>query len=77
MGTMAKQSTERTIIEVNGTPETGKPGKPRYRIVQRNGETVKLRVVDADSPRFAADFQAAFAANVRRARRENRAVDGD
>lgn len=77
MGAMAKQSNERTIVEVNGTPDAGKPSKPRYRMAQRNGETVKLRIVDADSPRFAADFQAAFAANVRRVRRENRAVDGD
>lgn len=74
---MAKQSGERTIVEVNGKPDPGRPSKPRYRTVQRNGETVRLRVVDADSPRFAADFQAAFAANVRRARRENRDVDSD
>lgn len=77
MGLMAKQSDERMIVEVNGRPDIGRSSKPRYRTAQRNGETVRLRVVDADSPHFAADFQAAFAANVRRARRENRAVDAD
>ncbi len=63
------------VIEVDGALDLGKPGKPRFRTVQKEGKRLRLRVIDADSPSFAADFQASFAANVRRARRENRAAD--
>jgi hypothetical protein len=74
---MAKRSRELKIVQVDRPLEQGKPGKAKYRTVQRDGQQVRLRVVDADSPKFAAEFQAAFAANVRRARRENRALDLD
>lgn len=74
MAGMAKQPR---IVTVDGTLKPGKPSKPRYRTAERDGERVRLRVVDADSPTFAADFQASFAANVRRARLENRAVSDD
>lgn len=58
---------------VPGPLDPGKPGKARYRIAQGNGgERLRVRVVDAESPNFAADFQAAFRENVRRVRRENR-----
>jgi hypothetical protein len=77
MTVMAQHPSNRTVVEVNGKAGRIRPPKARYRTVQRDGEIVKLRVVDADSPNFAADFQAAFAANVRRARRENRALDLD
>lgn len=59
---------------VDGPLDAGTPGIPRYRTVRSNGKAMKVRIVDADSPVFAADFGAAFAENVRRARRENRAL---
>jgi hypothetical protein len=65
------------IVTVDGPLKPGKPSKPRYRTAERDGESIRLRVIDADSPTFAADFQASFAANVRRARTENRLVGKD
>jgi len=62
------------VIFVDGPLDPGKPSKPRYRTALRDGRTVRVRVVDADSPSFGADFQASFKANVRRAREENRAL---
>ena len=59
---------------VEGPLDAGAPGKPRYRTVRADGKTMKVRIVDADSPSFAADFGAAFRENVRRARRANRAL---
>lgn len=73
---MAKQ-LDTNVVVVDGPLDPGKPTKAKYRTVERNGTRVRLRVVDADSPRFTADFHASFAANVRRARRENRALEGD
>lgn len=73
---MAKQLDTKVVV-VDGPLDPGKPGKPKYRTVERDGKRVRLRVVDADSPRFTADFHASFAANVRRARRENRALEND
>jgi hypothetical protein len=61
----------------DGPLDPGTPGKPKYRIAERDGKRVRLRVVDADNANFAANFQASFAANVRRARDENRALDED
>ena len=74
---MAKGAREMKVVLVEGSLDPGKPGKAKYRTVERDGERVRLRVVDADSPRFTADLHASFAANVRRARGENRALDGD
>jgi hypothetical protein len=71
------KASQHKVVRVDGPLDPGKPGKARYRTVERDGEQVRLRVVNADSPRFAADFQASFAANVKRARRENRALDGE
>jgi hypothetical protein len=65
------------VIEVVGPLDPGKPSKPKFRTAQKDGKRVRLRVIDADSPSFAADFQASFAANVRRARSENRALEED
>ncbi|WP_157217545.1 hypothetical protein [Flavisphingomonas formosensis] len=62
---------------VNGPLDIGKPSKPRYRMRRENGEWVRVRVVDADSPTFAADFLAAFRANVRRVRRERRVAEAE
>lgn len=58
-----------TIEMVDG-PLTGKAGKARYRTVRADGEQFRVRVVDADSPSFGADFEAAFRANVRRIRQD-------
>lgn len=77
MQVMAKRMNDMKVVVVDGPLDAGKPGKPKYRTAERDGKRVRLRVIDADSPRFAADFQASFAANVRRARRENRELDGD
>ncbi|WP_284734345.1 hypothetical protein [Sphingosinicella terrae] len=74
---MAKRLPDKTVVEVEGPIDPGKPDKARYRIVRRDGTQVRLRVIDADGPRFAADLQASFAANVRRARAENRALNDD
>ncbi len=74
---MAKQMTEMKVVVVDGPLDAGKPGKPKYRTAKRDGKRVRLRVIDADSPRFTADLQASFAASVRRARSENRALDSD
>jgi hypothetical protein len=65
------------VIEVAGRLNPGKPRKAKFRTAQKDGKWVRLRVIDADSPSFAADFQASFAANVRRARSENRALEED
>lgn len=54
--------------------DAGQSGRVRYRTVEADGTAMRVRVVDADSPSFAADFGAAFRANVRRIRRDNRAL---
>jgi len=74
---MAKRVPITKVVQVEGPLDPGKPSKVKYRTVERDGMRVRLRVVDADGPNFAADFQASFAANVRRARGENRALDKD
>src|SRR6218665_4023611 len=77
IGSMARRAPETNIVQVEGPLDAGKPGKAKYRTVERGGTRLRLRVVDADSANFAADFQASFAANVRRARAENRALEED
>jgi hypothetical protein len=74
---MAKLPNDVKVVSVEGPLDSGKPSKPKFRTARHNGKSVRLRVVDADSPTFAADFQASFAANVRRARAENRALIED
>jgi len=74
---MAKVPDKVTVVTVDGPLDPGKPRKPRYRTAEREGKRIRLRVVDADSPSFVADFRASFAANVRRARSENRGLDKD
>ena len=71
---MAKRLREKRAVLIEGPLDPGKPGKAKYRTAERDGTQVKLRIVDADSPNFAADFRASFAANVRLARRENGAL---
>lgn len=60
---------------VKGEMSDGKAAKPRYRVASANGQRFRVRVVDADSPTFGADFLSAFRANVRRARQENTLLD--
>ena len=67
-----KNGTE--IVIVDGPLPSGKPAKARYRTARSDDNVVRVRVVDADSPTFGADFEAAFRANVRRARQDNRAA---
>lgn len=74
---MAKRKPETNVVRVEGPLDPGKPSPAKYRIAARDGKRVRLRVIDADGPRLAADLKAAFAANVRRARSENRALDPD
>lgn len=62
---------------VDGPINPGKAGKARYRTVRKDGRSIRFRVIDADSPDFAADFHASFAASVRRARDDNRKLKGD
>ena len=66
---------EVTAMEIvfNGSMRSErKPGKPVYRYARTaEGRRIAVRVVDADSPTFAEDFEAAFNANIRRARRAN------
>lgn len=62
---------------VEGPLTDGTPGKARYRIARSDGGSFKVRIVDADSPSLGADFHSAFAENVRRVRRENKALRGD
>ena len=58
--------------------DVGKPGRPRYRTaVGPNGEQVRIRLLDPNSPTFTADFLSSFRANVRKARAENRALGLD
>ena len=77
MNVMATRKKQLKVVLVDGPLDPGKPGKPKYRTATRDGKRVRLRVIDADSPNFAADFQAMFAANIRRARDENRELDID
>lgn len=74
---MAKAPKDKRIVVLGDRVTLGKPSKAKFRTARRDGKSVRLRVIDADSPTFAADFLASFAANVRRARIENREADAD
>jgi hypothetical protein len=74
---MADSEKRSKVVVVQGPLDLGRPSKPKFRIAHRDGKRVQLRVVDADSPTFGADFAKSFAANVRRARSENRNVKPD
>lgn len=58
-------------IEIVPDLKQDKPSRPRWRIAKRNGERVRVRVVDADSPMLGADLLAAFRWSVRQIRRIN------
>jgi hypothetical protein len=66
-----------TVEIVDGPLDPGKASTPKYRTARANGKPVRVRIVDADSPTFGADFQASFRANVRKARKENRALKAE
>ncbi len=60
---------------VDGPLCDGTPARAKYRLARSDNGDVRVRIVDADSPTFGADFCAAFAENVRRVRRDNKAVE--
>lgn len=65
-------------IKIVDSIDVGKPSRRRYRIATApDGSKVRIRMLDADSPTFTADFLDAFKQNVRRARRESRALGLD
>lgn len=65
--------TPPVIVEtVSGAIGAGKPSRRRYRYAMRDGERVRIRIIDADSPNLAADLLDAFRENVRRIKREQR-----
>lgn len=58
--------------------EIGKPGRAKFRTaIGLDGNTVRVRVIDPNSPTFTADFLSMFRANVKRARQENKALGLD
>ena len=63
-----------TIEIIDGPLLVEKPAKARYRTAHADGQHFRVRVIDAESPTFGADFEAAFKANVRRIRRQERVV---
>jgi hypothetical protein len=69
---MADRNAKMTIVK--GPIDPGKPGKVRYRTAHKDGKPVRIRVLDADSPDFAAQFLSAFRSSVRKARKENKSL---
>ena len=69
---MANRHAKMTVVK--GPIDPGKTAKARYRTVYKDGEPVRIRIIDPDSPDFAAQFLSAFRSNVRKARKENRAL---
>lgn len=58
--------------------EVGKASPAKFRTATgEDGKRVRIRILDADSPTFTADFLSSFRANVRRARAENKALGLD
>jgi hypothetical protein len=69
---MADRKAKMTVVK--GPIDPGKPMKARYRTTHRDGKEVRIRVIDADSPDFAAQFLSAFRGSVRKARKENKSL---
>ena len=61
-----------TLEIVPGPLDEGKPSRRRYRWGKRDGERVRIRVIDADSPTLGADLLDMFRENVRRVLHEQR-----
>jgi hypothetical protein len=74
MAERVSQENSMEIVIVDGPLTSGQSGKPKYRTARAKGRSIRVRVVDADSPTFGADFEAAFKASVRRVRQDNRAL---
>ena len=73
--TMTK-SAKPKIVE--GPINIGKPSAPRYRTaIGPDGNQVRIRVIDPNSPTFTADLLSSFRANVKRARKESKALGLD
>lgn len=71
-------ATQPKIEFAQGPIDIGKPSAPRYRTaIGADGEPVKVRIVDPNSPTFTADFLSMFRANVKHARAENKALGLD
>ena len=66
--------SRKALTIIHGPIDTGKASRPEYRTTHVEGKKARIRVIDAESPTFAADFLAGFRANVRKARAENRAL---
>lgn len=65
-------------IEIVDAIDVGKPSPPRYRTaIGPDGEKVRIRLIDPNSPTFTADLLSSFRANVRRARAESKALGLD
>ena len=63
---------------VDGPVNIGKASKPRYRTaIGPDGQAMRVRIVDPNSPTFTADFLSMFRSNVKRARQENKALGLD
>ena len=76
---MATQPVQdRPRVTIVDKIDVGKPGRARYRTaLNGDGQPVRIRVLDPNSPTFSADFLSSFRANVRRARAENKALGLD
>jgi|GWRWMinimDraft_9_1066018.scaffolds.fasta_scaffold07584_2 hypothetical protein len=71
-------ATNAKVKIVKGPVDAGKPGRARYRTaIAENGDKVRIRMLDPNSPTFTADFLSSFRANVRKARAENKALGLD
>lgn len=65
-------------IDIVDKIDVGKPSPARYRTaIGPDGEKVRIRTIDPNSPTFTADLLSSFRANVRRARAENKALGLD
>lgn len=70
-------SKRKRLIEVKeGPADTRKPKRVLYRRATVDGRVVRLRVIDADGSDFTAQLTDAFRSSVRKARAENREVNG-
>lgn len=69
---MADHTAKITLVK--GPIDPGKAGKARYRTSYKDGKAVRIRVIDAESPNFTAEFLSAFRSSVRKARKENKSL---
>ncbi|HMT44297.1 MAG TPA: hypothetical protein PKA59_07060 [Chakrabartia sp.] len=75
---MASTPVSKSDVRIVDKIDAGRPARPRYRTAfGPDGEKVRIRMLDPNSPTFTADFLSSFRANVRRARAENKALGLD